>query len=298
MLPRAPLRNRYEGNMKKNLLLTVGDDSTSLFEVDFINSFFRNKADLRVTLFSILTPAFSYPSACRRDGRIGSNSLDDNRLNALDTCRTLLLSPYLTEDRISTKVVNNGRGSVENIIMEAQNGLYDAVMLGRQDYTLFEEYFALSTTREILQQEICVPVWICRHPEAGRRNVLLCVDESQNSMRAADHVGFFLRDEDEHTVTIFHVGNGEQGSFDEVLERVRRKLNDNGVSNSRIESKIIYSPRAIKSIVDEAVRGAYAVVALGHRRRFRPDGFKDWFIGSRCMKLLEAVDKAVLWACQ
>jgi hypothetical protein len=91
--------------MKRHLLVTVGDDSTSLFEVDFINSFFKNKADLRVTLFSVLTPSFSYPSACRGDGRIGSNPLEDKRLTALDACLPRLLSPYLTEDHISTKVV-------------------------------------------------------------------------------------------------------------------------------------------------------------------------------------------------
>jgi len=32
MLPAAPNRNRYEEDMKKHLLLTVGDDSSSLFE--------------------------------------------------------------------------------------------------------------------------------------------------------------------------------------------------------------------------------------------------------------------------
>jgi len=100
-----------------------------------------------------------------------------------------------------------------------------------------------------------------RYEEDMKKHLLLTVGDDSSSLF--------------ETVTIFHVGNGENGTFDEVLERVRQNLNDNGVSKDRIKNKMIYSPRVIRSIVDEAVRGAYAVVALGHRRRFRPDGFKD-----------------------
>src|SRR5208337_2708938 len=104
--------------MEKHLLLTVGDDLTSLCEVDFINSFFKNKTDIWVTIFSVITPASSYSSTCKRDCSIESNSVHDERLAALDTSRTALLRHGVLEDHINAKVVEENHGTVEDIILE------------------------------------------------------------------------------------------------------------------------------------------------------------------------------------
>jgi nucleotide-binding universal stress UspA family protein len=283
--------------MEQHLLLTVGDDLTSLCEADFINSFFKNQKDIWVTIFSVHSPELSYPSTCKKGCSTESSSVHDERLAALDLSRTALLRHGVREDHINAKVVQENHGTVEDIIQEAKSGRYDAVILGRHRYELFEQFYSLSTTREILSQRIAVPFWICGNPEFGRRNVLLCVDGSEAGMRAADHVGSILRDEIEHTVTVFHVDNAGDGKSVDILKRVEQRLGDKGVSKDRIDNKIVYSSRVTKAIVEEAVRGAYAAVAVGHHT-FRPHGFKEWLIGSRCLKLLEAVDKCALWVSQ
>jgi hypothetical protein len=148
-----------------------------------------------------------------------------------------------------------------------------------------------------LNHKIDFPVWVCRHPEIGRRNVLLCVDEDEASMRIADHVGFVLQQENEHTVTLFHVDTGEGSNAQDILDRASQKLMDYGISDARISRLVVKSHRVIKSIREEAENGKYAVIAIGHDRA-HPRGLQEWLVGSRCMKVLEMVDRCVLWVSQ
>ena len=96
-------------------------------------------------------------------------------------------------------------GIVGDIAKEGKIGHYDAVVLGRRGYLVFECFLQDSVTREILDRKIDFPIWVCRQFEENRKNVLLCVDGSKQSLHIADHVGFVLKDEEEHTVTILHI---------------------------------------------------------------------------------------------
>jgi nucleotide-binding universal stress UspA family protein len=125
--------------------------------------------------------------------------------------------------------------------------------------------------------------------------VLLCVDESEPSQRIADHVGFMLQEED-HSITIFHVDDGEGKNIDSILAQVQQTLKVNGIAEERITTLVVRTPRVASAILEEAEKGAYAVVAVG-RGGSQPKGlFKKWLVGgSRSMKLLDTLENAALW---
>ena len=53
-----------------------------------------------------------------------------------------------------------------------------------------EEMVADSVSHRILWESITFPIWICRNTERDRKNVLVCVDGSEECLRVADHVGY------------------------------------------------------------------------------------------------------------
>ncbi len=288
--------------MEKHLLLTVANDVRSIFEADFLGSFFKNKEEIKVTLFSVAPK--SYDECGARNGVAHDTIIpeaglgEDKWQEGIHSNRDRLVTLGFLDDHVTSKVIRSRHGAIEDIILEGKKGSYDAVILATHAVEgLFDQTFSTSVSKGILSHAINFPVWICRHPEAGRKNMLLCVDEDEASMRIADHVGFVLQEETEHNITLFHVDTGERANARDILDRARQKLMDYGIPETRIRNLMVQSRSVTGSIREEAERGAYAVIAAGHDRA-QPKGLKKWLVGSLCMEVLETVNRCVLWASQ
>lgn len=292
--------------MEKHILFTLCDDSRSSDGVEFLSSFFKNKKNIRVTLLSIASPPSNWNRARGYSIRI-SGLEEDQCQTALEMTRELLVEHGFLEDHIDSKLIRKRHATVEEIIRIAASGSYDAVMFGRHGFsyagriqsslTIGKDISSLSTSEELLHHKVGFPVWVCRYPEVGRKNVLVCLDESVSSMRVTDHVGAILKQETEHEVTLFHVHDGDLSRIEFTMENAKRILKENGIEDERINELVLKSHRVIKSIQDMADTGAYAVVAVGHNR-FRPKGLTEWFFGSICIRLLERNTGWVVWITQ
>jgi hypothetical protein len=64
-----------------------------------------------------------------------------------------------------------------------------------------------------------VPLWICPESDLQRKNVLVCVDGSDNAYRAVDHVGFILAGENQHGITLLHVNNNTSRESAEIFAK-------------------------------------------------------------------------------
>lgn len=285
--------------MERHFLLTVGDDMSSNYGLRFISQFFTGRSKIKITLLYIAAPLPEGSKPSARAPALSNLPLRGQRAQKgdaeLSKSRLFLIDQGFLEANIFSKLAGKRFGTVRDIIHEACNGQYDAAVLGRRGYAVFEQLLSTSVTREILEQEIVFPLWICRMPEEGRRDVLLCVDETEPSLRIADHVGFILGQEKGHNVTMLHVDTGEMKNVQRVFDLPREQLLRNGVSTERITTRVIRAPRIARTILDEAERGEYAVVAMGHGGK-EPQGiFQRWLVSSMSMKLLEELEKAVLW---
>lgn len=283
--------------MEKQLLLTVSDETTCLFGVRFLGSFFQNKSLINITLFYVTDhcepPNSSLASISLHDapGRKSNDPCPGN--TAIEASRRILCNWGFSPDRITFKIQAQEAGIVKDIIREAREGLYDSVVLGKRGFGAFEDFFSASVTKRIMEDHIDFPIWISRLPESGRRNVLLCVDGSDASLRMADHVGFMLKEED-HNITILHVDNDHKENTDNIIEGAFDNLIGNGIDQDRIDISVIKSHRVVHTILEKSEQKAYAIVAVG-RVGAQKGKMAGWLIGSRSMKLLQNMEKTVLW---
>ena len=286
--------------MEKHFLVAVGDDLSSLHGIRFVASFFSQRKDIKLTLFNVTPSPYSYDSDKKVHTRLKTSGtvIDPDKLEgypSLHESQKLLLSHGILPENISIKLFSKQTSTVKDIVHEGRKGQYDAVILGRRGYNIFEQALATSVSREILDQEIDFPIWICRRTEEGRKNVLLCVDETEPSLRIADHVGFILQNEKDHGVTLFYVDEGGGKKAESIMEQALRRLTDNGVEEGRIQSKVIWTQDVPKALLSEAEHGAYAVVAMGRGGSHQSGFLRKWLIGSRSLKVMEALEGSVLW---
>ncbi|MGB3209161.1 MAG: hypothetical protein WBB19_00505 [Desulforhopalus sp.] len=292
--------------MNKHFLVTISDDIEHLYGVRFICSFFKEMSQHRLTLLHI----------CRLDGNEMGKTLNEMWANpedkvqanlaigakrSIDRAKTLLDKSRMSIDQMITKTVAERYGKVKDILTEGSNGLYDAIVLGRRaSYTLqwvFERP-ADELAQYMIKDDCCTtPLWICPEAEQGGKNVLLCVDGSEDAYRAADHVGYILSAQDHHTITLFHVGNGIGGDSSKIFQRAESILHEHKVGSERIDRKTSWGLSIPGSILSEAEKGNYAAVAVGlHGQEHGP--MKDFnMVGGTTSKLINKLEKTALWCC-
>jgi len=292
--------------MNKQFLITISNDVEHLFGVKFLCSFFDKEPDYHATLLHICSNGNQQMNNVLLDKWNGPEGDVEGRLTAgarraIDRARTLLAGQEIPVERIMTRTIAERYGKVKDILKESSDGLYDAVVLGRRaSYSLqwMFERAADETVRKMISDGGCTtPLWICPDPELGRKNVLVCVDESENAYRAVDHVGYILSGDSRHTVTLFHVEKVANGESKKIFQRAVAILNGHGLGNERISRTSAWGLSASRSILAEAEKGRYAAVALGMRGQGQGLPRDLNLAGGTAIKLIGKIEKISLWCC-
>jgi nucleotide-binding universal stress UspA family protein len=288
--------------MEKHLLLTVSDKISSLQAVHFTTHFFSNKSNLKITLLYIAPD----PKAGLGRSPQGQEVLEAQQLKsayqkkghaALQKADSILQHSGHPVENILTKFKFRSFSTVKDIIQEAEVGLYDAIVLGRRGISRLEEFFEDSISMQMFEENVSIPFWICREPDLERKNVLLCIDGSESSYRIADHVGFLLQTEPQN-ITLFHVQTEDSGPKEKIMSQALQALEENNFPAARVEQKTIAASvsNITQTILDEAQKGKYAVVAVGYSGTHREKGiFKRFQLGSVTQKLCYDLRGSVLW---
>ncbi len=292
--------------MKKHFLVTISNDVEHLYGVRFICSFFQEMSQHQLTLLHIcrlddngmskgLTEMWDHP-----DDKIQGN-LTVGAKRSIDRAKTLLSKSRMSIDQMITKTVAERYGKVKDILNEGSKGLYDAIILGkRASYTLqwvFERP-ADEIAQMMIKDNCCTtPLWICPEAGQGRKNVLLCLDGSENAYRAADHVGYILSAQTQHSITLFHVGNGIGVDYDQIFKKAESILHEHGVGSERINQDKSWGLSIPGTILSKAENGSYAAVAVGLHGQ-EHSLMKDYNLaGGTTAKLINKMDKTALWCC-
>ncbi len=291
--------------MSFHILINISSDSENLYGVRFFHSFFNENSPGVVTLFHI----------SRLDSRDSSHSLmeiwnhpeDDaegvlspNAKKALDRATRYLNGCGVTIDEVKTKTVKERFGKVKDILSESSRGLYDAMILGRRaTYALqwmFDRPGDEISQALIKDSTLNCPIWVCSEPEEGRRNILLCVDGSPCSLRAADHVGYILSKVNHHKVMVFHVTTNPTSDVLKILQEASDVVLSHGIDPERVESKRGWGLSVPGAILGEKNSGKYAAVVVGlHGKNGAMDSFG--FQGGTTATLIKKISKAALWCC-
>lgn len=286
------------------LLVNISSDTENLYGIQFFNSFFKHCSGLHVTLFHI----------CQFSGADSSNSLldmweapsGDREENLSGAARKALQRARRAlqkNDQISsmkTKTVQERFGTVKDILTEGSEGLYDAMLLGRRaTYTLqwlFDRPGDQIPQALIQDTSLACPLWICGEPEAGRKNILLCVDGSRSALRAADHVGYIMSKAKQHKVCIFHVTTTRTSDIESIVQEAKDVILTHDIEEDRISSKRGWGLSIPGAILSEKNQGQYAAVAIGLHgiskgRLFANIGIQEGITAT----LIKKINKAALW---
>lgn len=284
--------------MQKSLLITIRDTASCSQGVRFVSSFFTNLLPVELTLFYVVPKNVEEQrvSELWDDAKSDNIALPSATEKAFNLCSSTLRKKGFSDGQVKKVVRRSQVGTVQDIIQEAKNGLYDAVILGKRSTLFMEDIICGNKGHEILEKELASPVWFCRDPEEGRKNVLLCLDGSEAGEQVADHVGFILQGEEQHSVTLFHVDKGQALDKEQMFTRATEVLASYGIAAERIRPALVKSLRGVAAaILSEADKGRYAAIAMGSIGRTAKKGVYDKIIGSKCKNLFNDIDKAALW---
>lgn len=285
--------------MGRKLLITVGDDPSSLYGVRFVAAFFKNRRDMTLTLLHV-APHFESMDlgeslrAREMDSALSEIYMKKGR-KALDESKTILLNEDFQAHQISTRLMRKRYGMIGDMIEEATQGSYDAIVLGRRGYSIFEKVFHPWVSEAAMDLEINFPLWICRRPAKGLKDVLVCVDGSEPALRMLEVVGLMVGNEEQHGISLLHVDDGTVENVDEVVEPARQKLLEVGVTENRISVRGVRATDVAAAVRREAAENRYAVVAVGRRGIGRDSALQRPFMGSTSLELLQTLEKATLW---
>ncbi|KHK00558.1 universal stress protein [Desulfovibrio sp. TomC] len=289
--------------MEKHLLVTVSNEYQTSQSLRFVHNFFANREDLKLTLFYVVPR--------KPDWRLDPIDLEANPeaivhieedkvtrgVPAMGKAKEWLYSMGFSKEQVLVKFSQGKLGTVKEIVRESEEGLYDAAVLGRRGLSWFEEMVTDSVSHRILWESLSFPIWICRNPERGRKNVLVCVDGSEECMRVADHAGFMVRHDPEHAITLLHVcGDDRCVDAEQIFGRALAEIKANGVPDERISVKVLTSANPARTILAEAENGKYAAVAIG-RTSHKPSSLEHIF-ATTSLKILRGIEHAALWLCK
>lgn len=285
--------------MDRHILLTVSDDHSALQGVRFVASYFSNTDNLNLTLLFVAPN----PKAGLSEAEIQKDYANITRREqhyremaeaALAKAEHLLVTKNFPAANIHKKIAVKQFGTASDIIQEGLSGMYDAIALGRRGLSRLEELLADSVSKQIFTTPMEIPLWICRNQEKPNPHLLLCTDGSPASLRCADHVGFMLKNQTQHEITVAHIATDASTAVpEEVVAAARRAIENNGVDSARIKDVVVTGRNAKDTIVRLAREGRYGVIASG--RTGRGETRSTHLLGSVSMHLLKALDFATLW---
>jgi len=204
-------------------------------------------------------------------------------------------------------------GMAKDIIEYAQQGHYDAIVVGRRGISRIQETFAGSITSNLLEQSRVIPVWVIDGQVTSTR-IMIAVDGSESSLKAVDHLSFMTAGNTDIEISLFHVIpkfsdfcpieiedpadtvgkiliQGNKRCIDHFYTLALQRFKEAGFQDSQIHIKMVECMYNIGSaIIDEAKAGDYGTVVVGRR-----GGGNAFFMGSVSRSVLTKSVNCALW---
>ncbi len=229
----------------------------------------------------------------------------------MENARERLVAAGYKKDAVDIQIHNQRIGIARDILKEAEEGAYKAVVMRRRGAGALETIVVGSVANKLLGKLTCCPLIIAGRRELNNR-VLLAVDGSTASFKAVDFVAETLGGLG-YSVGLLHVIRGfgnlvpENPEFmmpsesvelahDEMMRLfgdIREKLILAGFDENHIEEKIItgINSRA-GAIVEEAKAGNYGTIVVGRKGLSR---VQEFFMGRVSTKVIHVGREFTVW---
>ena len=231
----------------------------------------------------------------------------------LEKYKAQMVRMGIADKRIDVVTQPRLLGLAKDILQRAQEGLYDAIVVGRRGLSRVQKAFMGSVTAKLAEHSRVIPVWIVDGDVTSTR-ILMAVDGSECSLRAVDHLSFMVGQNPNVTVTLFHVvprfkdccvidfdeketdvqqvlAQGDKRCIDRFYTHAQKKFREGGIQEKQIEIKVTKRAMNVgKAILDEARKGNYGTVVVGRR-----GASKAFFMGSVSRYVLDRISNRALW---
>ena len=306
--------------MEKKILLAVDNSIHSKQAVEYAIRMSSAVKDLTYSLFYV-QPSISQFLLEEAKANLKANAkltavMRKNAKDAqglLEKYKARMVRMGISDKRIDVATQPRSLGLVKDILDRAEQGLYDAIVVGRRGLSSVQKAFMGSVTAKLVDNSRVIPVWVVDGKVTSTR-IMLAVDGSKSSLRALDHVSFMGGENPDVNVTLFHVvpslgdycvinfEDKEDGIEDVVTRGARqcidhfyahalKKFKGAGLKEEQVEIKV--EKRALnvgKAILDEARKGRYGTVVVGRR-----GASNAFFIGSVSRYVLDRISARAVW---
>lgn len=231
----------------------------------------------------------------------------------LEEARAVLAEAGFPDGAVRTKVEDRKVGIARDVATECRDG-YRAVVIGRKGLSELKDFMLGSIANKILEL-VPIPIWVVGGAQRAGK-ILMCMDNSQGSMRAVDHLGAVLDGRADCTVMLYHVVRGfsrfrkfihgvfaseEDPKIIETIERelseaekllepafdaARAKLLAAGMQPERIGQKVVSgASNSANCIIEEAEKGEYDTIVVGRRGISQVEEFLMGRVSNRVIQL-------------
>lgn len=306
--------------MERKILIAVDGSPSSFNCMDYIANISSVVNDLTYTLYYIHPTISSFiQEEAIKDQRARKEFLKAKKKNEqyaediLVQAREKMLKLNISEKHI--EVIHDERklGLAKDIIFKGENGLYDAIVMGRRGLTRSQEFFMGSTTKEVVDHAKKVPIWII-DGKVKSLKILFASDGSASSIRAVDHLAFMVGGNENVEIVVYHVmanlrkyceisfdtpspdiksviTQNEKGCIDDFYHHAFRLFKEAGIKESQISLKTEKRSLSIANgILDELKKGGYGTLVIG-----RKGIHASSFMGGTTQKVLQKAENCGLW---
>jgi len=305
---------------EKMVVVPIDGSENVLKTLNYINLVFGPQHPLKISLFYVLPrlPPGLVEEASKKSETF--NQLKNlEKKNAAMADRLLaagkkkLIDMGFTAQTVEAVFRNIEVGVARDIVNWSEKKRADAVILSTRGRSKLVTYFLGEIANKVLEYSRLCPVWMVKG-SVKNRHVLIAIDNSKNSLRAAEHAGFMLSGTDAR-VTIFHakrelsrfIPHALAEEFPEFQKHWRRKAGKEiapfmqkaqdillaaGLQGGQITTKVADGSRsAAVHILEEAQGAAAGSIFLGLHGY---SSEKEFTMGAVTRKVLDhAADTAV-----
>ena len=307
--------------MQKKILMAVDDSPHSRQAVDYAVRIKGLIPGLGFTLLHV-QPAVSQflLDEAKRSGpaqaelnRTAARNAEASR-ELLDRYQDLMVRAGVPAAQIERLTLPRQSGVAKDILDQAQNGLFDAILLGRRGISSVQQMFMGSVSAHLIENSAVIPVWLV-DGKADSTRVLVAVDGSESALRAVDHMAFMLSGNPEVKIRFFHVtprlkdycvvdfgrkpgdglealiAQGDKRCMDDFFSAALANLRAAGFQENQIETQTATTLVSVgETILNAAQAGGFGTLVMGRR-----GVNKSFFGGKVSYHVSQKLSGAALW---
>jgi nucleotide-binding universal stress UspA family protein len=307
--------------MQKKILVAIDDSTASRQAVDYAGRMRPLIPGLGFTLFHVQPPISQFlEEEAKRSARAQAelNTIAVRNAEAsrgwLAKCRDRLIRAGAAEAEVELSTQPRRRGLAKDILDYAQNGLFDAILVGRRGISSVEQMFMGSVSAHLVANSPVIPVWLV-DGEVRSTRIMAAVDGSESALRAVDHLGFMLSGDPRARVHFFHVASrlrdyceidfdsgsgevlesmiadGDKRCMEDFMAAALAKLRAAGIRQEQIETRTAPTLASVgESILAAAREGEFGTIVMGRR-----GVNKSFFGGKVSYHVSQNLSGAALW---